>query len=87
MVDDYDRIRDKIEEVFPDFYDFNQRVRVKGGFRLRVCASNREWDTPEGKARFFVHPGTDEDEGKSDGPLSRHDPQPRSVQHHDLWPQ
>jgi molybdopterin-dependent oxidoreductase alpha subunit len=54
LIADYDRIRDKIEEVFPDFHDFNQRVRVKGGFRLRVGASDREWDTPDGKAHFIV---------------------------------
>ncbi len=70
MIADYDRIRDKIEAVFPDFYDFNRRVRAKGGFRLRVGASSREWDTPDGKAHFLVFPGTDEDEGKSDGPLT-----------------
>ncbi len=58
LVADYDHIRDKIEAVFPDFFDFNQRVRVKGGFRLRVGASNREWDTPDGKAHFLVFAGT-----------------------------
>lgn len=54
LVADYDRIRDKIEEVFPDFYDFNERVRVKGGFRLRVGASQRQWDTPDHLAHFLV---------------------------------
>ncbi|QJU58558.1 FdhF/YdeP family oxidoreductase [Sphingomonas sp. AP4-R1] len=54
LVADYDRIRDKIEEVFPDFYDFNERVRVKGGFRLRVGASQRQWDTADGKAHLLV---------------------------------
>ena len=53
-VADYDRIRDKIEQVLPNFHDFNTRVRVKGGFRLRVCASLREWDTADGKAHFLV---------------------------------
>lgn len=70
LVADYDRIRDKIEEVFPDFYDFNARVRVPGGFRLRVGASNREWDTPDRKAHFLVHPGIDEDDGQDDTPLT-----------------
>jgi len=70
LVEDYDRIRDKIEQVFPDFRDFNIRVRQKGGFRLRVGASDREWDTPDGKAHFIVFPGTDEDDGKSDGVLT-----------------
>ncbi|MBL9068559.1 MAG: FdhF/YdeP family oxidoreductase [Sphingopyxis sp.] len=70
LVADYDRIRDKIEEVFPDFRDFNTRVRAPGGFRLRVGASNREWDTPDGKAHFLVHPGIDEDDGRDDTPLT-----------------
>ncbi|MBO9707503.1 MAG: FdhF/YdeP family oxidoreductase [Caulobacter sp.] len=70
LIANYDRIREKIEAVFPDFHDFNRRVRVKGGFRLRVGAARREWDTPDGKAHFIVFPGTDEDEGKSDGPLT-----------------
>ncbi|MES2449884.1 MAG: FdhF/YdeP family oxidoreductase [Pseudomonadota bacterium] len=70
LVADYDRIRDKIEEVFPDFFDFNARIRTPGGFRLRVGASNREWDTPDGKAHFAVFPGTDEDEGRDDGRLT-----------------
>ena len=54
LVAHYDRIRYKIEEVFPDFFDFNERVRVKGGFRLRVGASERQWDTPDGLAHFLV---------------------------------
>jgi molybdopterin-dependent oxidoreductase alpha subunit len=70
MVANYDLIRDKIEQVFPDFFDFNRRVRQPGGFRLRVGASNREWDTPDGKAHFLVFPGTDEDDGKDDGRLT-----------------
>ncbi len=70
LVADYDRIRDKIEDVFPDFKDFNARVRIPGGFRLRVGASNRIWDTPDGKAHFLVHPGVDEDDGQDDTPLT-----------------
>jgi molybdopterin-dependent oxidoreductase alpha subunit len=61
MIADYNRIRDKIEIVFPDFYDFNARVRVRGGFRLDVPASRREWRTPSGKANLLVAPGLDED--------------------------
>ena len=70
LVADYDRIRDKIEAVFPDFFDFNARVRAKGGFRLRVGASDREWDTPDGKAHFLTFAGLDEDDGKSDTMLT-----------------
>jgi molybdopterin-dependent oxidoreductase alpha subunit len=60
--DDYDRIRDKIEEVFPDlFTDFNARIRKPGGFRLPNGASERVWRTSTGKARFMVFRGVDED--------------------------
>lgn len=56
LVANYDRIRDAIEAVFPDFRDFNARVRRKGGFRLTIGASDRIWNTPDGKAHFLVHP-------------------------------
>ena len=60
--DDYDLIRDKIEEVFPDlFKDFNSKIRKPGGFRLANGASERVWRTPTGKARFIVFSGVDED--------------------------
>nr|WP_145550353.1 FdhF/YdeP family oxidoreductase [Variovorax boronicumulans] len=55
LVDDYARIRDKIEAVFDDFKDFNARVAHPGGFRLRNTASERVWNTPTGKATFFAH--------------------------------
>ncbi|MGV1793080.1 FdhF/YdeP family oxidoreductase [Rhizobium sp. A37_96] len=61
LVANYDRIRDKIEIVFPDFRDFNARVRVKGGFRLTVAASQRHWNTANGKATFLTCQGIDED--------------------------
>ena len=60
--DDYDLIRDKIEEVFPDlFKDFNAKIRRPGGFRLANGASERVWRTSTGKARFLVFRGVDED--------------------------
>jgi molybdopterin-dependent oxidoreductase alpha subunit len=59
--DNYDLIRDKIEEVFPDlFKDFNAKIRKPGGFRLANGASERVWRTPAGKAQFIVFPGVDE---------------------------
>jgi molybdopterin-dependent oxidoreductase alpha subunit len=61
MIANYDRIRDKIEEVFPDFSEFNKRVRKPGGFRLDVAASFRRWNTPDGKANFLTSPGLCED--------------------------
>jgi len=61
LISNYDRIRDKIEAVFPEFYEFNKRVRIRGGFRLDVPASRREWRTSTGKANFLIAPGLDED--------------------------
>jgi len=55
LLEDYNRIRDKIEAVFPDFKDFNQRVQVPGGFRLRNTASERVWNTASHKAVFKTH--------------------------------
>ncbi|MCS4295266.1 molybdopterin-dependent oxidoreductase alpha subunit [Comamonas sp. BIGb0152] len=52
---DYALIRDEIAKVFPDFADFNQRVAVPGGFRLRNTASERIWATASGKASFHAH--------------------------------
>jgi molybdopterin-dependent oxidoreductase alpha subunit len=61
MISDYGKIRDCIEAVFPEFADFNTRIKKPGGFRLRVAASEREWLTPTRKANFLVYPGLDED--------------------------
>ena len=61
MVANYDRIRDKIEAVFPIFFDFNKRVRVKGGFRLDIPPSYRKWNTAAGKATFLTATGLNED--------------------------
>ena len=61
MTADYRLIRDKIEIVFPDFRDFNTRIKTPGGFRLSVPACERIWKTPSGKAEFLVAPGLDED--------------------------
>jgi hypothetical protein len=46
MIADYDRIRDAIEGVFPDFKDFNTRIRTPGGFRLPLPPTERKWLTP-----------------------------------------
>jgi molybdopterin-dependent oxidoreductase alpha subunit len=56
---DYDRIRDKIEEVFPDlFADFNKRIRYRGGFHLTVPPRQRVWNTATGRANFLVLPAS-----------------------------
>ena len=46
LVEDYSRIRDKIEAVFPIFQGFNARIKVPGGFRLANAASERIWVLP-----------------------------------------
>ncbi|MBY3215906.1 FdhF/YdeP family oxidoreductase [Rhizobium laguerreae] len=66
MIANYDLIRDKIEEVFPQFSEFNTRVRKPGGFRLDVAASFRRWNTPDGKANFLTAPQKFEDSPSAD---------------------
>jgi molybdopterin-dependent oxidoreductase alpha subunit len=61
MIADYGKIREKIEVVFPDFANFNDRILAPGGFRLDVPASRREWRTPSEKANFLVAASLDED--------------------------
>jgi molybdopterin-dependent oxidoreductase alpha subunit len=53
---DYDKIRDLIEKIVPGFDDFNERIRVIGGFTLRNTASERTWATPSAKAVFHARP-------------------------------
>lgn len=53
LADDYDAVRDLIARVFPAFEDYNDKVRVPGGFRLEVGPSNRVWKTASGKANFL----------------------------------
>ncbi|WP_419321077.1 FdhF/YdeP family oxidoreductase [Caulobacter sp. ErkDOM-E] len=56
LVADYDRIRDLIARVFPGAFDnYNERIRVPGGFRLPVPPSDRVWKTASGKANFMAH--------------------------------
>lgn len=55
MVEDYDRIRDRIAQVIDGFDDFNTRVRVPGGFHLHHPGRGRVFPTASGKAGFFVH--------------------------------
>ena len=61
LIADYDLIRDKIEAVFPDFADFNQRIRKPGGFRLPLPPTERVWKTASGKAEFLTFDGLSED--------------------------
>jgi anaerobic selenocysteine-containing dehydrogenase len=61
MVADYDRIRDAIEGVFPDFHDFNERIKPPGGFRLPLPPTERIWKTASGRAEFLIFEGLEED--------------------------
>jgi anaerobic selenocysteine-containing dehydrogenase len=54
LVEDYDKIRDCIESVFPDFKDYNERIRNPGGFRLPLHATERVWKTPSGRAELLL---------------------------------
>jgi formate dehydrogenase major subunit len=57
-IDDYDRIRDKIAEVYPDIYrDFSERIKSPNGFHLDVPPRRLVWPTPNGKANFLLFPG------------------------------
>jgi molybdopterin-dependent oxidoreductase alpha subunit len=71
-VADYDRIRDKIEAVFPDlFAEFNKRIRRPGGFHLTIPPRERVWNTNTGRANFLVFPEVEEDPPVSDPAMLR----------------
>lgn len=54
-VADYRRIRDAIEQTYPDmFRDFNARLFQPGGFHRPLAARHREWRTKTGKANFIT---------------------------------
>ncbi len=71
LVADYDRIRDAIESVFPDFQDFNRRIRIPGGFRLPLAATLRVWQTKSGKAEFKPVPALEDEAAPGGAPLLR----------------
>lgn len=52
MVEDYDRIRNHIENVVPGFDDYNVRVSKPGGFYLPNAPKKRIWNTENKKANF-----------------------------------
>src|ERR1700722_1102011 len=69
---DYDRIRDKIEAVFPQlFADFNERIRHPGGFHLTNLPRERVWKTATGRANFLLYPGVGEDDAATDPAMLR----------------
>lgn len=61
LIADYDRIREGIEAVFPEFADYNVRIREPGGFRLPLPPTERVWKTASGKAEFLIFKGLLED--------------------------
>ncbi|MDN0083616.1 FdhF/YdeP family oxidoreductase [Crenobacter sp. SG2305] len=72
LVEDYDRIRDKIAEVVDGFADFNARVHVPGGFYLGNAAREQRWRTAGARARLISHPLPDRQRFETklgDGPL------------------
>ncbi len=55
LVDNYDLIRDKIEQVIAGFDNYNERVRKKGGFYLPNGAREGQFNTLSKKAHFTVN--------------------------------
>src|SRR6267154_2220456 len=58
-VEEYDRIRDTMSKVFDGFEDFNRRVRLPLGFRIRQPARERVFLTASGSAEFSAAPMPD----------------------------
>ena len=59
-IHDYNRIRDKIAEVYPEIYaDFSQRITAPQGFHLDIPPRRLVWPTANGKANFLVLAGLD----------------------------
>jgi molybdopterin-dependent oxidoreductase alpha subunit len=58
--DDYDRIRDTMEQVLDGFEGFNTRARHPHGFRIHQPARERVFETPSGRAEFSLAPLPDD---------------------------
>lgn len=56
LVADYGKIRELIGATIPGFENFNERLRVAGGFALPNNARHRQWKTASGKAEFAQTP-------------------------------
>jgi molybdopterin-dependent oxidoreductase alpha subunit len=55
-IEDYDRIRDTMARVLDGFEDFNRRVRLPLGFRIKQPARELVFLTPSGRAEFSAAP-------------------------------
>lgn len=53
--DNYERIRDLIEQTIPGFDQYNERVRKPGGFYLANAAREGNFNTPSAKAHFTIN--------------------------------
>ncbi|MGH8876986.1 MAG: FdhF/YdeP family oxidoreductase [Stackebrandtia sp.] len=51
-IEDYDRIRDTMARALTGFEDFNRRVRLPLGFRIKQPARELVFHTPSGRAEF-----------------------------------
>ncbi|MBB6093867.1 molybdopterin-dependent oxidoreductase alpha subunit [Povalibacter uvarum] len=58
LVQNYDRVRDLVEKIVPGFENYNERIRIPGGFHLPNAAATRTWKTQSGKARFKLRTTT-----------------------------
>ncbi len=56
LAGDYSKIRRHIENVIPGFHDFEERIRVPGGFYLGNDARDRVWTTSDQRAHFSTNP-------------------------------
>lgn len=56
LVENYDRIRELIQDCIPGFDDFNQRLKHPGGFYLGNAAREHQWRTASGKAQLVSNP-------------------------------
>ena len=53
-IGNYDVIRADIERTIPGFDDYNERVRIPGGFYLPNCNREGNFDTESQKAQFNI---------------------------------
>ena len=64
FADDYDAIRDRIEQcqrgVTAGFERYNDKLASDGRFALPNAAAQRQWRTQSGKAQFLAHPLRDD---------------------------
>jgi molybdopterin-dependent oxidoreductase alpha subunit len=56
LINNYDLIRDHIEQIVPGFTLYNKKVRDPGGFYLPNGPREGKFTTPSGKAHFSVTP-------------------------------